>query len=94
MDPSKVQAIHDWPVLQSARAVHSFLRLACYYHKFVDGYGVVATPLIALLKKEGFSWGDEVAATFTTLKVMVTSVPILAMLDLTKTFVVERDASS
>ncbi|KAF0931411.1 hypothetical protein E2562_004542 [Oryza meyeriana var. granulata] len=33
MDPAKVQAIHDWPVPRSARAVRGFLGLAGYYRK-------------------------------------------------------------
>ena len=55
MDPAKVQAILDWPVPRSARAVRGFLGLAGYYRKFVHNYGTVAAPLTALLKKEGFS---------------------------------------
>jgi len=55
MDPAKVQAIHDWPVPRSARAVRGFLGLAGYYRKFVRNFGTVTAPLTALLKKEGFS---------------------------------------
>ena len=68
MDPTKVQAIHDWPVPRSARAVRGFLGLAGYYRKFVHNYVSVAAPLTALLKKDGFSWGNEAAAAFTALK--------------------------
>ncbi|KAF0923711.1 hypothetical protein E2562_006683 [Oryza meyeriana var. granulata] len=94
MDPSKVQAIHDWPVPRSARAVRGFLGLAGYYRKFVHNYGAIAAPLTALLKKEGFAWNDEAAAAFGALKGAVTSAPVLSLPDFTKPFVVECDAST
>ena len=55
MDPAKVQAIYDWLVPRSARAVRGFLGLAGYYRKFVQNYGSVAAPLTTLLKKDDFS---------------------------------------
>ena len=94
MDPAKVQAILDWPVPHSARAVCGFLGLVGYYRKFVHNYDTVAAPLTALLKKEGFSWNNAIGAAFTTFKVVVTSAPILAMPDFTKLLTVECDASS
>ncbi|XP_066373676.1 uncharacterized mitochondrial protein AtMg00860-like [Miscanthus floridulus] len=94
MDPAKVQAIHDWSVPRSAQVVRGFLGLAGYYHKFVHNFGSIATPLTALLKKEGFSWTDAAAVGFDVLKAAVTLAPILAMPDFTKDFVVECDASS
>ncbi|XP_066351740.1 uncharacterized mitochondrial protein AtMg00860-like [Miscanthus floridulus] len=94
MDPAKVQAIRDWPIPRSARAVRGFLGLAGYYRKFVHNYGAVAAPLIALLKKEGFSWNDAAAAAFDDLKAAVTSAPVLAMPDFAKPFTIKCDASS
>jgi hypothetical protein len=94
MDSAKVQAIHDWPVPRSARAVRGFLGLAGYYRKFIHNYGAMAAPLTSLLKKEGFSWSTEADAAFETLKLAVTATPILAMPDFAKPFVVECDASS
>jgi len=94
MDPTKVQAIVDWPAPRSARAIRGFLGLAGYYRKFVHNYGTVAAPLTALLKKEGFSWNHDAAAAFAALKAAITTAPVLAMPDFTKPFTVECDASS
>ncbi|WVZ87490.1 hypothetical protein U9M48_034121 [Paspalum notatum var. saurae] len=94
MDSAKVQAIHDWPELRSARAVRGFLGLAGYYRKFIHNYGSIAAPFAALLKKEGFAWGPEAASAFLALKKAVTSAPVLAMPNFDKPFIVECDASS
>ncbi|WVZ97288.1 hypothetical protein U9M48_042837 [Paspalum notatum var. saurae] len=94
MDPAKVQAILDGPAPRSVRAVRGFLGLVGCYRKFVHNYGMVAAPLTALLKKDGFTWDDAVAAAFAALKAAVTMAPVLAMLDFSKLFIVECDASS
>jgi hypothetical protein len=93
MDPAKVQAIKDWLVPRSTRALRGLLGLAGY-RKFINSYGSIAASLTVLLKKEGFAWGEEAAATFDMLKAAVTMGPVLAMPNFTKTFVVECDASS
>nr|CAB3453399.1 unnamed protein product [Digitaria exilis] len=94
MDPGKVQAVLDWPTPRSARVVRSFLGLAGYYRKFVQDFGVITTPLTALLRKEGFSWTADAEAAFAALKTAVTTAPVLALPDFSKPFVVECDTST
>jgi hypothetical protein len=93
MDPTKVQAMAEWPQPSSARAFRGFLGLAGYYRKFVREFSVVVAPLTVLLHKDGFSWSPEAAAAFTTLKTAVTTAPVLALPDFTQSFIVECDAS-
>jgi hypothetical protein len=94
MDLAKVQAIHDWPVPRSARAVWGFLGFVGYYRKFIHNYGTLAAPLTGLLKKEGFSWSTEAVVAFEDLKTAMTAAPVLAMPNFAKPFVVECDTSS
>jgi hypothetical protein len=70
------------------------LGLAGYYRKFVAEYGTIAAPLMALLKKDAFTWSDDAELAFTAPKTALTSSPALALLDFSKLFIVECDAST
>ncbi|XP_066396097.1 uncharacterized mitochondrial protein AtMg00860-like [Miscanthus floridulus] len=94
MDPDKVQAGANWPQPCSAWAIHGFLGLVGYYHKFIKEFGTIVAPLIALLKKEGFSWTETTRATFNALKAAVTTTPILALPDFSQPSIMECDAST
>ena len=60
---------------------------------FVKNYGRVAAPLTTLLKKDALSWTSKATKTFEHLKEAMCQAPVLAILDFTKTFIVECDAS-
>ena len=49
-DPKKVQAVTDWPTPESVYEVRSFLGLANYFRKYIQGYSSIAAPLFDLLK--------------------------------------------
>jgi len=93
-DPTKVQDILNWPTPQSVRDVRGFLGLAGYYRKFVQNFGLLSKPLTNLLKKgELFVWTSIHDEAFLLLKKALSSTPVLALPDFTKTFVIETDAS-
>jgi hypothetical protein len=54
MDNDKVLSVVDWPLPWTVHVVRGFLGLAGYYRKFIRGFGIIAAPLMVLLKKDGF----------------------------------------
>jgi hypothetical protein len=92
-DPLKIQAIVDWPIPQSLKQLRGFLGLTSYYRRFVKGYGSISKLLTLLLRKDAKGWNEQASKTFSQLKVLMTSAPVLALPDFTKAFVVETDAS-
>src|SRR3954467_6560973 len=68
MDADKVAAVAAWPPPHSPRALHGFLGLAGYYRKFIREFGLIASPLTRLLRRDAFAWDDEATTAFEALK--------------------------
>ncbi|GKC66755.1 putative reverse transcriptase domain-containing protein [Tanacetum coccineum] len=51
MDLVKVEAITKWPRPTTVTEVRSFLGLAGYYRRFVEGFSLLAIPLTKLMRK-------------------------------------------
>jgi hypothetical protein len=93
VDPKNIESMQDWSHPKTLKILRGFLGLTGYYRKSVKNYGKIATPLMALLKKNSFTWTPGVAQAFQTLKMAMCTTLVLAHPDFTKTFVLECDAS-
>ena len=80
MDPQKVEAILNWKPPTSVTEIKSFMGLAGYYRKFVEGFSKIAAPLTRLTRKEEpFLWSEACQQSFDELKRRLTSAPVLTL---------------
>ena len=69
VDPSKVEAAVDSARPMNVSEVRSFLGLADYYRRFVEGFSRIATTLTQLTCKSAkFVWTEECEKSFQELK--------------------------
>ncbi|XP_050365572.1 uncharacterized mitochondrial protein AtMg00860-like [Argentina anserina] len=85
-DPEKVECLVNWPKPTSVKALRGFLGLAGYYRRLLKNFGLIAKPLIELLKKDQFLWMPQAEAAFSALKHAVTIAPVLAHPDFSPRF--------
>nr|GEY83926.1 retrotransposon protein, putative, Ty3-gypsy subclass [Tanacetum cinerariifolium] len=94
MDPAKVKAITKWPRPTSVTELRSFLGLAGYYRRFVEGFSRLALPLTKLMRKgENFVWNEEREKSFEELKQRLVSAPVLTLPSGSGGFQIYSDAS-
>jgi hypothetical protein len=87
VDPSKVKDVLSCNRPQNVLYVKSFLGLAGYYRRFIEGFSKIAKPLIELLEKgKAFEWMPQREANFQELKKRLTTTPVLTMPDMEKPF--------
>ena len=92
--PDKIRAVIDWDTPTSVKEVRSFLGLTGYYRKFVPKYSSIASPLTNLTKDEvKFHWTAECQEAFESLKVKLTTAPILGYPNYDIPFILETDSS-
>jgi hypothetical protein len=94
VDPTKIEAIENWPQPKMVTQVMSFLGLAGFYRRFIKDFGSIAAPLNELTKKDvPFVCGDEQQEAFMILKDKLTHAPLLELPYFNKMFELECDAS-
>jgi hypothetical protein len=83
VDPAKVKEIMEWSVLTIVTEIQSFLGLAGYYRRFIEGFSKIAKPMTSLLEKgREFKWDEKCQDSFEQSKKRLMSPPVLVMLDL------------
>ena len=91
-DPSKIESVEKWPTPKFVNDVRSYLGLTSYYRKFIKGYAEIARPLHKLTELGvTFKWTEKCKEAFVTLKLALTSAPILAYPNVSLPFILDTD---
>ncbi|KAL1533106.1 hypothetical protein AAHA92_33038 [Salvia divinorum] len=94
VDPAKVEAEQLWKTPKTPNEIWSFLGLAGYYRRFIEGFSKIARPMTQQLKKGiKVNWTTECEASFQLLKEKLTTAPVLAVPEPGIDYVVYTDAS-
>lgn len=93
MDPSKLQAIHEFPEPRNKKDLQSFVGFCNFYRKFSEHHATLMSPLIDLLKKEvPWRFGSNERKQFDSVKDTFTE-RFLSHPDFNKEFYLQTDAS-
>jgi hypothetical protein len=94
VDPGKVKEVFERKSLTTVFEVWSFLGLAGYYRRFILIFSKIMKPITELLKKRNkYVWSEACDEAFKHLKKLLTTSPVVAQPDTTKSFDVYCDAS-
>jgi hypothetical protein len=93
VDPAKVKEIVVWSIPTTVTEVLSFLGLARYYRRFIEGVSKISKPMTSLLEKgKEFKWDEKCQDSFDQLKKRLMSPLVLVMPDLQKGIDIYCDA--
>jgi hypothetical protein len=94
VDPEKVKVMVEWTRPTSVFEIRSFLGLAGYYQRFIEGFLKLSGPLTTLIRKNArFVWTDECEQCFQELKRRLVTAPMLALPTESGNFIMYSDAS-
>jgi hypothetical protein len=85
VDPGKISEILNWKQPKDTSKIRSFIELAGYYRRFIEGFSMLVKPLTSLLGKgKEFKCDEACQKCFEELKERLTTAPILVMSDIHK----------
>jgi hypothetical protein len=94
IDPSKVKDVLSWKTPQNVSDIRSFLGLAGYYRRFIEGFSKISKPMTELLAKgKTFEWTPRCETSFQELKKRLTTAPVLTMPNIEEPFSIYYDTS-
>ena len=94
VDSNKIETVINWDRPTNVSEVRSFLGLAVYYRRFVEGFSHIAAPLTQLTQKNvKFKWKEECEKSFQELKRRLVTALVLTIPSSTWGFVIYSDAS-
>ncbi|KAL4020664.1 hypothetical protein IC575_019445 [Cucumis melo] len=76
VDPTKIEAVTNWPRPSTVSEICSFLGLAGYYRRFVEDFLHIASPLTQLTWKGTFVWSPACESSFWELKQKLVTAPV------------------
>jgi hypothetical protein len=93
IDPEKIEDNRGWTTPKNVIEVKSFMGIAGYYRIFIEGFSKIVNPITYLPKKGvKFEWTYECEENFQHFNNILTSAPILKVVDLEEDSVVCIDA--
>ena len=94
-DPSKTQAMLDFPIPSIAKQLRRFLGLCGWYRRFLPNFAYMTAPMTDCLKKgREFKMSSDAINSFEKLIEELTSPKILTNADFKKHFYLQCDAST
>jgi hypothetical protein len=89
VDSKKIEAIREWSAPKNVTEVRSFMDLAGYYRRFIEGFSKIVHPITSLQKKGvKFQCTLDCEKSLQHLKQLLKSAPILSIVDPNEDFIV------
>ena len=79
MDPAKVKAIKEWPVLKTKKQLQAFLGFCNYYWRFIKDFSRICRPMYRLCGNTKWKWTEEQQKAFEKIRDHMVSSPVLAL---------------